>query len=366
MTFYPNKPYNSLPMLPPENDIETKPILRACISARANLAELNASANLLPNQSVLINTIPIMEAKESSAIENIVTTTDKLFRASHFDGRHSDAKTREAFRYRSALLEGFDSIKTKPLCTATAVAICSKIKGTNMDVRQVPGTALSNGTVTIYTPPVGESLIRQKLFNWERFLHEEDTIDPLIRMAIGHYQFEAIHPFSDGNGRTGRVLNLLFLVEIGLLDLPILYHSRYIMKSRPDYYQKLYNVTKDGNWETWIIYMLDVVSETAIWTNRKINAINKLIDHTSEYLKSKLPALYSHELIEILFNQPYCRIANLVEAGIAKRQTASVYLKDLCNVGILKEQKSGREKLFFHPKFNELLTTESIVFKEYS
>ncbi len=365
MLFDPDKPYNSLPKLPPKKDIETKSILRTCIAARSNLAELNASANLLPNQSVLINTIPIMEAKDSSEIENIVTTTDKLFRASHTDGKNTDTETKEAFQYRSALLEGFRSLEEKPLCTATAVAVCSKIKGTSMNIRRTSGTALSNANTVIYTPPVGESVIREKLANWERLLHEEETIDPLIRMAVGHYQFEAIHPFHDGNGRTGRVLNLLFLVDVGLLNLPILYHSKYIMKNRSDYYQKLYNVTKDNDWESWIVYMLEAVSETADWTNRKTKGIQQLIEHTSDYLKSRLPALYSHELIEILFSQPYCRIANIVDAGIAKRQTASVYLKELSVVGILEEVKSGREKLFFHPKFYQLLIGESNEFRKY-
>jgi len=366
MSFKPDKPHNDLPNLPPQNDIETKPILRACIVARAHLAELNASANLLPNQSVLINTIPIMEAKDSSEIENIVTTTDKIFKASHSDGKHTtDAATKEAFQYRSALLEGFASIKTKPLCTATAVAICSRIKNADMDIRRVPGTALASGNKVIYTPPVGETVIRDKLTNWERFLHEQQAVDPLIRMAIGHYQFEAIHPFSDGNGRTGRVLNLLYLVDVGLLNLPIFYHSRYIMKNRSDYYQKLYNVTKDNDWESWIIFMLEAVSETAHWTSQKINGLRLLMDHTSEYLKSKLPALYSHEFTEILFNQPYCRIANLTDAGIAKRQTASVYLKELSKLGILEEIKSGREKLFFHTKFYQLLVSESNEFNRY-
>ena len=357
MRFDPEKPYNGLPNLPPKQDVETRPVLRACISARASLAELNSSANLLPNQSVLINTIPIMEAKDSSEIENIVTTTDKLFQASHTDGKYADDETKEAYRYRAALLEGFESIKARPLCTATAIAICSKIKGAAMEIRRVPGTALANGDSVIYTPPVGETLIREKLANWERFLHDGDPVDPLIRMAMGHYQFEAIHPFSDGNGRTGRILNLLYLVDIGLLSLPVLFHSKYIMKHRSVYYKKLNDVTKNGDWEAWILFMLAAVAETADWTNDKIRGIRLLADHTAEYMKFRLPAIYSQELADILFNQPYCRIANLVDAGIAKRQTASVYLKDLCRINVLQEVKSGREKLFFHARFFEILTS---------
>jgi Fic family protein len=227
----PDQPYDALPPLPPKVDLESKTVLKQCITARAALAELKRAAELLPNQGVLINTLPLLEARASSEIENIVTTTDRLFQFRDF-GEQADAATKEALRYGRALLEGFRSLTGHPLSTRTAAEICSRIKGKEMRVRQVPGTALASdrsGEV-INTPPVGEDHIRSLLANWETFLHTDHGLDPLVRMAVAHYQFEAIHPFTDGNGRTGRVINSLFLISENLLTLPILYLSRFIIR----------------------------------------------------------------------------------------------------------------------------------------
>lgn len=236
-----------------------------------------------------------------------------------------------------------------------------------MTVRKVPGTALVRaGTQeTIYTPPQGETLLRDLLANWEQFLQEEQSLDPLIVMAVAHYQFEAIHPFTDGNGRTGRVLNSLFLVEKGLLGLPILYLSRYIVAHKEDYYRLLLAVTRDGAWEPWILYVLHGIEETAGWTKAKIAAIRELSEHTAWYLRGAIPRIYKRELVDIIFNQPYCRITNVVEAGIAERQAAARYLKAMVEVGVLREQAAGREKLFLHPKLMELLTREGTSFTPY-
>jgi Fic family protein len=359
--FDPTKPYNALPSLPPRADIESRAILKVCIQARAALGELKQAGSLLPNQAILINTIPLLEARASSEIENIVTTTDRLFRFAQDDReRLADPATKEALRYRTALYRGFQSLKKRPLATATAVEVCRIIKGVSLDIRRVPGTALANDATgkVIYTPPQGEALLCGLLANWERFLHETDAVDPLIRMAVAHYQFEAIHPFTDGNGRTGRILNLLFLVEQGLLDSPVLYLSRAIIQRKLDYYRLLRSVTAEGRWEDWILYMLNAVDETARWTTAKIRAIRELMQTTAEYVREKAPAVYSRELVELIFVQPYSRIANVVEADIAKRQTASVYLKELCDVGVLKEIKVGREKLFINPRLMTLLTAE--------
>jgi Fic family protein len=190
-----------------------------------------------------------------------------------------------------------------------------------MDVRKVPGTVIGNQATgeIIYTPPVGEQIIRDLLSNWERFLHEEDEIDPLIKMAISHYQFEAIHPFYDGNGRTGRILNVLYLIEQDLLTLPILYLSRYIVHNKQDYYRLLNQVTQSQKWEEWLLFTLRGVEETANWTCDKIAAIKVLMEKTTEYIREELPKVYSYELVQLIFEQPYCRIHNLVERGIAKR-----------------------------------------------
>ena len=355
----PDRPYNGLPKLLPYNELESAPVLRKCIVARSALAELKQAVELIPNARMLINTLPLLEAQASSEIENIVTTADELFRHAHADGQ-ANAATREALRYRSALLEGLKDLEHRPITTRTAEKICSRIKDVDMQVRRVPGVRLANNTTgeVTYTPPEGETLIRDMLADWERFQHGAESIDPLVRMAMAHYQFEAIHPFTDGNGRTGRVLNSLFLVEQGLLPLPVLYLSRHINGSRPDYYRLLLGVTRDGAWEPWLLYMLAGVEETARWTLNKIAAIRELAEVTTAHIRLTLPKLYSRELVDVICSQPYCRIANVVDADIAGRQAASRYLQALVRIGVLVERPMGREKLFLHPKLMRLLTHE--------
>lgn len=360
-TFDAARPFNDLPPLPPASDLETKPVLKACIEARAAIAELRQAGALLANQAMLINTLPLLEAQSSSEIENIVTTTDRLFRHAQPDHEaQADPATKEALRYRSALWRGLKSLERKPLSTATAVEVCRTLMGFGIDIRKVPGTALVSGPTgnPVYTPPVGENLLRELLSNWEKFLHEPTEIDPLIRMAAGHYQFEAIHPFTDGNGRTGRILNLLFLVEQGLLDLPVLYLSRYILANRTDYYRSLRGVTTDEDWESWILFMLTAVDDTARWTTDRIHRIRQLADETHAFVHRSAPAPIRRELVDLIFEQPYCRIGNVVEAGIAQRQTASVHLKALSQIGVLDEYKVGREKIFIHQRLMRLLTQE--------
>jgi Fic family protein len=364
--WHPDVPYNTLPGLPPAVDLETKRVLRRCITARAALAELKQAAQLIPNEGMLINTLPLLEAQASTEIENIVTTMDRLFQFVHADERAEPA-TKEALRYRHALMEGFQHLMARPLSTGTAEAVCTKITGVEMRVRRVPGTTLTNQATgeTIYTPPVGEQLVRDLLSDWERFLHDQSGPDPIIRMAVGHYQFEAIHPFTDGNGRTGRVLNSLYLIQENLLTLPILYLSRYIVANKAEYYRLLIDVTGRQAWEPWLLYMLDGVADTAQWTTAKIAAIRKLADHTGSYMRERLPKIYSRELVDVLFEQPYCRIINLIEAGIAKRETASRYLHRLVEVGVLEVRQVGRDKLFIHPKLMRLLTQDANDFPPY-
>lgn len=352
------KPYNELPMLPPSKDIETKKILKKCIAARASLEGLRKTAEMLPNQSVLVNTLPLLEAQASSEIENIVTTTDKLFQyANSLHDFQTDPATKEALRYRTALREGFEIIKSRPLNTVLAETLCSILHGIEMNIRKVPGTTLINQKTgrTIYIPPEGEELLRKKLHNWEIFLHEQNDIDPLIKMAIGHYQFEAIHPFTDGNGRTGRILNMLYLIEQKLLTIPVLYLSNYIIKNKSEYYQYLLNVTLKHDWESWIVYMLNAVESTSQWTCNKIVMIIELMEETVAYVKNNLPKIYSRELVELIFMQPYCRISNVVDAGIVKRQTAAEYLKKLVSKNILREIEVGREKIYINTRFMEIL-----------
>ena len=360
----PELPNNQLPPLPPARELESRAVLKACIEARAALAELKQAAELIPNQAMLINTLPLLEAKDSSEIENIVTTTDQLFQYAQSPAQgqdNADPATKEALRYRTALHRGYQSLKDRPLCTATAVDVCRTLKGVDMDIRRTPGTQLINDRTgeVIYTPPEGEARLRDMLANWERFLHNQTELDPLIRMAVGHYQFEAIHPFTDGNGRTGRVINILYLIQEGLLNLPILYLSRHVIAHKADYYGLLLGVTRDEAWEPWLQFMLQAVAKTSQWTTGKIAAIRKLAEHTTEHVRARLPKIYTRELVDVIFEQPYCRIGNLVEKGIAQRQAASRYLHDLADLGVLREMPFGKEKLFIHPKLMQLLSRDN-------
>lgn len=365
--FDPDRPFNDLPPPPDPADLETRRVLKACIGARARLAELRELISGLPNPAILGNSIPILEAGASSSIENIVTTTDELLRHAAVNPARADPATREALRYRAALRKGFETLKVHPISVRTAVEVCTVLMNHAAEVRRVPGTRLSGkgGEVTVYTPPVGEERLYEKLSDWERYLHLEGNWDPLVLMAAGHYQFEAIHPFTDGNGRTGRILNLLYLCQRGLLGEPILYLSGFINQTRGEYYDRLLAVTKEEDWEAWLIYLIKGVESAADWTLAKARAILRLMQSTATHVQAKIPAIYSRELVEQLFEHPYCRIANLVNSGMVKRQTASVYLKQLADINVLREQQFGREKIFLHRKLVRLLTSGENEFEPY-
>jgi Fic family protein len=359
MRFNPRKPYNELPALPPNADVETKAILRKAISAGRTLAELKGLGESIPNQSMLINTLVLQEAKDSSEIENIITTNDALFRAFTASTTQVDPATKEVLRYREALWEGFNALQKRPaLNTNLFVRIVQRIKQNNSGIRNLPGTFIGNPRTgeVVFTPPEGESIIRDKLKDLETFIHGKDALDSLIKLALIHYQFEAIHPFFDGNGRTGRIINILYLVMKGLLDLPVLYLSKYMIDQKREYYRLLRQVTEKGAWEPWILFALDAIETTADFSRRRILRIRDLMEETLAFARQKLPPrVYSKELIEILFRQPYTKGQFLVEAGIAERKTASDYLKELENIGILRSQKVGRENLYLNTKLYELL-----------
>lgn len=357
----PDSPFNTLAGLPPRLELETPRVLKACIPARAALAELNAATDFIPNPTILINTIPILEARASSEVENIVTTTDRLFRYAMDEASATDPATKEALRYRTALRRGYDRLAKRPVSTNLAIEVCTVLRGIETDVRRIPGTTLRNLATgePVYTPPDDEERLRRLLANWEHFLHASGTLDPLVRMAVGHYQFEAIHPFEDGNGRTGRILNLLYLVEQGLLRQPILYMSGAIIRTKSEYYRRLFDVTSTGGWEPWVLYMVNVVTQTSRWTTAKLRAMRTLLTAATEFVRTEAPKIYSRELIDVIFEQPYCRIGNVVQAGIAKRQTAATYLGKLAELGVLDPVQSGREKLFIHRALLNLLTSDS-------
>jgi len=360
MIFNPAIPYNELPPLPPKAEIETKGVLKKVVAAGRALAELKGLGATIPNQSILVNSLVLQEAKASSEIENIITTNDALFKAFTASSTRIDPATKEVLRYREALWKGYSELKRSGLITTSLfVRLVQIIKEESAGIRVSPGTVVQNtrtGAI-LYTPPTGESVIREKLRNLEEYIRAEDFMDPLIKLAVIHYQFEAIHPFPDGNGRTGRILNSLFLVSRELLDLPVLYLSRYIIDRKGEYYRLLQGVTTKGEWERWILYMLDAVQTTATATRHKIISIRNLLDQTLNTARSKLPArIYSKELIELLFQQPYTKVQLVVDAGIAERKTAAVYLKELEHAGILRSKKVGKELLFLNVKLFQLLS----------
>jgi Fic family protein len=360
MSFNPQEPYNNLPLLPPNKDIETKAILKQCLSATRALAELKGIGDMLPNQSILINAIPLQEAKLSSEIENIVTTQDELYKAALDDGISTDPQTKEVLRYRTALRYGFESLSKKGFSIQLICDVCSILRSVGVKFRDVGDDVAIGNPLTQhirYTPPSGGPILHEKLKNLEQFLllPEKHGLDPLVRMAVAHYQFEAIHPFLDGNGRSGRILNILYLIHSGLLRIPVLYLSRYIIRTKNDYYNLLRNVTEKSDWESWILYILKGVEETALWTTGRIEAIRRLFDETVILCKEKASRVYSKELVELIFSQPYCKISFLTEAGIAKRQSASAYLKELEQIGILRGEKRGRETIYKHPALIDIL-----------
>lgn len=357
MPFERTQPYNDLPLLPPAAELESRVVLKQAIKANRVLANLRGLAAQIPNQGVLISSIVLQEARLSSEIENIVTTNDELYRADADPEGKADPHTKEVLRYREALYHGFRTMKDRPLMTNLFIEIVQLIKQTGLSIRAIPGTALKNeaGEV-VYTPPVGEGVIRDKLSNLEQFIHADDDLDPLVKMAVMHYQFEAIHPFPDGNGRTGRILNLLYLVDKGLLDIPVLFLSRYIIANRPGYYEGLRRVTEEQDWENWILFMLRAIETTAQQTFDQVQRIRVLMENVLEQVQAEAPTIYSKDLIEVIFRHPYTKIQFLVDAGIAKRQTASGYLQSLAGLGILREQKHGREKYYINDAlFNELV-----------
>ncbi|WP_457665386.1 Fic family protein [Thiolapillus sp.] len=358
MSFDPDRPYNDLPPLPPQGvPLETVPVLKQVVAASRELAELKGAGNVIPNQHILLSGVVLQEARLSSEIENIVTTNDELYQASADDLFSASPHTKEVLRYQQALWGGFEKLRERPLSTNLFIELVEIIKGRGMGIRRLPGTKLTgNDGRIVYTPPEGEERLRALLGNLEQFVHDDESgLDPLIRLAVMHYQFEAIHPFGDGNGRTGRVINILYLVERGLLELPVLYLSRYIIRNKPDYYEGLRRVTEEQAWEDWILFMLRGIEEMARETRELIRQIADLMVETGEIARIKAPKAYSKDLIELIFEQPYCKIRFLEERGLAKRQTASTYLKAFAGVGLLRPVKAGREVYYINDRLLRVL-----------
>jgi len=352
-----NTPYNDLPLLPPKSNLETTSILRKTITASRALANLNGAIINLPNPQLFLDTIHLQEAKASSEIENIITTNDELYKSVVADKKFETPAAKEVISYKNALWNGLKQLESKPFITTNlCIDIMQRIKENTSSIRTTPGTTLSNtnGDI-IYTPPSGEDVIRGKLSNFEKFINEDDSLDPLIKMALMHYQFEAIHPFSDGNGRTGRILLLLYLKIENLLDIPAIYLSEYIIQNKSEYYKRLRLVTEEEEWEGWILYMLDMIERTSLHGLIRLKAIMALIQKMSNEIKNELPKVYTKDLIEIIFKLPYTKRQNLIDAGFGTPKTVGNYLIALEDKGFLKSVKVGKEKLYLNYRLMEIL-----------
>lgn len=351
-----------LQKLPNKFDFESKSILKKSITAGRALAELKGVSESIPNQAILINALALQEAKDSSEIENIITTHDELYRASVDDKKNIPSHTKEVQRYAEAIYYGFERVTGDQLLLTKHIEQMQHIiKQNNAGIRRQAGTVLKNDQTgeVLYTPPQDEATIRELLGNLERYINEPEMqdIDPLVKMAIIHYQFESIHPFYDGNGRVGRIINILYLVLNGLLDLPILYLSHYIIHNKSEYYRLLQAVRTDDTWEEWILYMLDSVEQTAYDTVKTIRAIKALMNNTKIKIREELGNIYSKDLLEALFIHPYTKIAFLEERLQIHRTTASNYLKSLEEIGILDGVKIGRSVYYINQELYELLRT---------
>lgn len=343
--------------LPVQKDIETIKVLKKTIAANKALARLNGVAKIIPNTTILINSLVLQEAKDSSEIENIITTHDELYRA-NLDISSVTNETKEVQNYQKALLLGYEFVKDNELLLKKYILqIQEELEQNNAGVRKQSGTNLKNAITgeVIYTPPQDHETIQELLTNLENYINEPNDIDPLINMAIIHYQFETIHPFYDGNGRTGRIINILYLILKDVLDIPILYLSRYIIKNKSDYYRLLQEVRTEDKMEDWVLYMLDGVEKTSLETIELIENIKGLMDKTTQELKEKLSKIYSKDLIEILFMHPYTKIEFLINRLNLHRDTASKYLNELEKNGILKAIKIGRSKYFINLELFDML-----------
>ena len=349
-----------LKKLPLEKDIETRKVLKKLASAHRALAELKGVAATIPNETILINTLGLQEAKDSSAIENIITTHDDIYKAGlDFDGFKS-LNAKEVQNYISALKKGFNLISGKKILTNNdIIKIQSELERNKAGFRKLPGTALKNATtgVTVYTPPQMYSEIVDLMTNLERFIND-DTIsdfDPLVKMAIIHYQFESIHPFYDGNGRTGRIINVLYLVMKNLLNLPVLYLSRYIIFNKGNYYKLLQEVRETDNWENWLLFMLDGIEQISKETIALIEKIRELIFEYKELLRNNYK-FYSQDLLNNLFNHPYTKIAFIERDLGVSRITAGKYLNELVKDGLLTKRNLGTGNYYVNERLMELLT----------
>lgn len=354
---------NLLPKLPPNADLETNKILKQLVESHRALAELKGFSDMIPNKNILINAITINEAKDSSEIENIVTTHDELFKMMSSQS-YTSPSAKEVVDYRSAIWKGYELVKEKEfLSTNMLIEIHNIIEPNKPGIKKIPGTVLKNQATgeIVYTPPIGKEEIISYLDNLEEYINiDNNNIDYLIKLAVIHYQFECIHPFYDGNGRVGRMINVLYLILKELLDGPILYLSKYIIRNKLSYYRLIQRVTEEEKWEEWILFILKGIEETAEETLTIVKNINELLERTAREIKDTIPAIYSRELVELIFFEFYTKIAYLEEGLGVSRKTASKYLSILEENGFLVSKKIGREKIYLNKNLFEIVKESNL------
>lgn len=351
---------NPLPV-PSSIELETPAVLRLAARAHRALAELKGAAATIPNEAILIDTLALQEAKDSSEIEDIITTEDQLFQGDVISGQFPGAAAKEVHHYAAALKIGLARVREKRFLRLNDVLeIQAALEQNRAGLRKLPGTVLKNQNTgeVVYQPPQDPAEIKRLMANFLEYFHRDEPgdPDPLVRMAVLHYQFESIHPFYDGNGRTGRILNLLHLVMHGLLDLPVLYLSRYIVRHKPDYYRGLQAVRENDAWEAWVLYMLSAVEETSRETLTKVRGIRELMQTTKQRLRSDLPKLYSQDLLNNLFRHPYTKIEFIERDLGVSRPTATKYLGALEAAGLVRKTKRGRTNFYINEPLFELLS----------
>lgn len=349
-----------IPTLPLKIEVETKAVLKQVARSHRRLAELKGAVLSIPNTTILINTLSLQEAKDSSAVESIITTHDELYKAELSFHTAVSPAAKEVQYYSSALLYGFELVKKHGLLTCNDFCeIYRRIKHNDAGFRSTPGTTLINDRTgeTVYQPPQSYDEIVSYMSNLERFINDDamSDLDPLVKMCIIHHQFESIHPFSDGNGRTGRIVNILYLVLQGLLDLPVLYLSRYIIKNKGEYYRLIQAVRDDGDWEQWILFMLKGLEDTSVETVSLILDIKKLMMEYKQKIRKELPKIYSQDLLNNLFRHPYTKIDFVCSELNVTRPTATSYLNQLVGNGLLSKMKLGRDNFYLNTRLFDLL-----------
>lgn len=349
-----------IPQLPFDLDLETKAILKKTALARSALAEMKGAALSIPNESILIGTLSLQEAKDSSAIENIVTTHDELYQSDFFARNFKSLASKEVYNYAEALVKGFQTVKERGfLSNNHIIEMQAAIEENRAGFRKVPGTELKNEQTgeTVYTPPQTHDEIVAHMNNLEQFMNDNELCDwdPLVKMAVIHHQFESVHPFYDGNGRTGRMINILYLVKEGMLNLPILYLSRYINQNKNDYYRLLQKVRTDNAWEEWVLYILEGVEQTSLQTIKVIEGIKGLMKSHKERMRTELPKVYSQDLLNNLFRHPYTKIDFVMEETGVSRKTAAKYLDELDKLGIVSKHKIWKDNYYINTDLFNLL-----------